>query len=150
MNTQAIAQHLNIVDSAIIEVQEWASVLWVKFIGGCRFVSKKIAGKKTMNIDKLAEVGSRWQKGGNDRIYFNQEFIFKAIGLRMSFYKSGNVSSASLNGEEISNGEAKRIWGRINDSKIWYDVLEGKFLSTGKLTEAERKAIVNRAVALAA
>jgi hypothetical protein len=37
----AIATKLNILDSAIIEIQEWANVLWVKFIGGCRFVSKK-------------------------------------------------------------------------------------------------------------
>jgi hypothetical protein len=42
MNSQVIATHLNILDSAIIEVQEWASVLWVKFAGGVRFVSKKI------------------------------------------------------------------------------------------------------------
>jgi hypothetical protein len=46
MNTQAIAQHLNIIDSAIIEIQEWTSVLWVKFVGGVRFVSKKIGAKK--------------------------------------------------------------------------------------------------------
>jgi hypothetical protein len=49
MNTQAIAQHLNIIDSAITEIQEWASVLWVKFIGGVRFVSKKIGAKKMVN-----------------------------------------------------------------------------------------------------
>jgi hypothetical protein len=46
MNSQAIATHLNILDSAIIEVQEWASVLWVKFVGGVRFVSKKIGATK--------------------------------------------------------------------------------------------------------
>jgi len=46
MNTQAIANHLNILDSAIIEIQEWASVLWVKFQGGVRFVSKRIGAKK--------------------------------------------------------------------------------------------------------
>jgi hypothetical protein len=46
MNTQAIATHLNIIDSAIIEVQEWANVLWVKFVGGVRFVSKKIGAAK--------------------------------------------------------------------------------------------------------
>jgi hypothetical protein len=51
MNTQAIASHLNIIDSAIIEIQEWANVLWVKFIGGVRFVSKKI-GAKVVELEK--------------------------------------------------------------------------------------------------
>jgi hypothetical protein len=41
MNAQ-IARHLNIAPTAIIEVQEWARVLLVRFIGGCRFVSKKV------------------------------------------------------------------------------------------------------------
>jgi hypothetical protein len=53
-NQSAIATKLNILDSAIIEIQEWASVLFVKFIGGCRFISKKIGVtkieiKRTMN-----------------------------------------------------------------------------------------------------
>ena len=40
----AIAQHLNVTESAIIEVQEWARVLWVRVKGlGARFVSKKVA-----------------------------------------------------------------------------------------------------------
>lgn len=42
MNT-AIAQHLNVTESAILEVQEWARVLWVRVKGlGARFVSKKV------------------------------------------------------------------------------------------------------------
>jgi hypothetical protein len=57
MNTQAIATHLNIVDSAIIEIQEWASVLWVKFTGGVRFVSKKIgAAKMKLTVEKQSQV----------------------------------------------------------------------------------------------
>ena len=44
MNTAAIASHLNVADSAIVEVQEWARVLWVRVKGlGARFVSKKVA-----------------------------------------------------------------------------------------------------------
>lgn len=37
-----IANALKISVDKIIEVQEWASVLWVKYQGGCRFVSKKV------------------------------------------------------------------------------------------------------------
>lgn len=43
MNTTAIAQHLNVAEAAIVEVQEWARVLWVRVKGlGARFVSKKV------------------------------------------------------------------------------------------------------------
>lgn len=43
MNTAIVARHLNIVESAITEIQEWAHVLFVKFVAGRpRFVSKKI------------------------------------------------------------------------------------------------------------
>lgn len=44
MNTQAIAQHLNINEELIIEVQMWARVLWVRIKGmRPKFVSKKVA-----------------------------------------------------------------------------------------------------------
>lgn len=39
----AIAGHLNVIETAILEVREWAYVLWVRVAGiGCRFVSKKV------------------------------------------------------------------------------------------------------------
>jgi hypothetical protein len=48
MNTTAIAQHLNVAAEAIVEIQEWARVLWVRVKGlGARFVSKKVL--KAMN-----------------------------------------------------------------------------------------------------
>jgi hypothetical protein len=46
MNTIAIANHLNVAADAIVEVQEWARVLWVRVRGlGARFVSKKVGQK---------------------------------------------------------------------------------------------------------
>lgn len=48
MNTQAIAQHLNLAEELILEVQEWAKVLWVRIKGmRPRFVSKKVGQKMT-------------------------------------------------------------------------------------------------------
>jgi hypothetical protein len=41
-NTTAIATKLNIAASAIIKIEEWTHVLFVRFKGGCRFVSKKV------------------------------------------------------------------------------------------------------------
>ena len=49
---------------------------------------------------------NRWTKGDMDRLYFNIE---KSEYLDVDYYKSGNVSSAYLNGERISNAEAYRL-----------------------------------------
>jgi len=47
----AIAQHLNVAESAILEVQEWARVLWVRVRGiGARFVSKKVTKMRVEGI----------------------------------------------------------------------------------------------------
>lgn len=49
MDTTAIANHLNVAASAIVEVQEWARVLWVRVRGlGARFVSKKVVEESSM------------------------------------------------------------------------------------------------------
>lgn len=46
--------------------------------------------------------GKRWHKGTMNRIYFNAP----ALGLECEYYKSGNVRSATFNGEDISNKKA--------------------------------------------
>lgn len=53
----AIAQKLNILESAILEVREWAHVLLVRFVGGCRFVSKKVKAmeSKAMQVPETEE-----------------------------------------------------------------------------------------------
>jgi hypothetical protein len=48
----AIAQKLNVLESAILEIQEWASVLWVRFVGGCKFVSKKAVAMNEYKNDE--------------------------------------------------------------------------------------------------
>lgn len=49
-NANAIAQHLNIIESAILRIEEWAKVLFVVVKGiGARFVSKKVL---KMNLTK--------------------------------------------------------------------------------------------------
>jgi hypothetical protein len=54
-NQSAIAAKLNVLDSAIIEIKEWENVLWVRFVGGCRFVSKKIGAiKMKLTVEKHA------------------------------------------------------------------------------------------------
>ena len=70
-------------------------------------------------IEKLEELGLKhWTKGDNDRIYVNYAHHFEEIfGLKLEFYKTGNIKSAYLNGEKISNSEAKKYFS----SKPYYD-----------------------------
>lgn len=49
--TAQIASHLNIAETIIATVEEWAHVLFVRFtIGRPRFVSKKVAGKVEQQV----------------------------------------------------------------------------------------------------
>jgi hypothetical protein len=66
-----IAQHLNVAESAIVRVEEWANVIFAVVRGlGARFVSKRVT-KMELTAEKLEAVGgSRWTKNGFDRVYF--------------------------------------------------------------------------------
>lgn len=87
MNT-AIANHLNVIEEAILEVRIWAQVLWVRVRGlGCRFVSKKVV--KTMEETKLERAqkvvnhlgfGKIWQGGNVVRVYFSEKSGYIQIG----------------------------------------------------------------------
>ncbi|MFB7672964.1 hypothetical protein ACFC26_16300 [Kitasatospora purpeofusca] len=66
--------------------------------------------------------GNRWQKGGMDRVYFDN--WADLAGLDVSYYKSGNINGASWQGEGISNAQARLILGSI--SKVWFDAADGK------------------------
>lgn len=63
--------------------------------------------KNGIDIEDLEKKGfNRWTKGEMDRLYFNLE---KAGALELDYYKSGNLRSAYLDGERISNAEACRL-----------------------------------------
>ncbi len=53
--------------------------------------------------------GNRWTKGSEDRIYFDRETIAELGGLRTQRYRSGNISSATLRGDSISNRAARDL-----------------------------------------
>lgn len=124
MNAAAVAQHLNIAESAIVRIEEWANVLFVVCRKlGARFVSKKVMG---INNEKLSELGSEWKKGDKHRIYFND--LAAWYGLETSHYKTGSISGAKLKGELVSNSEAKRISSKFSYVKLWFDVPTQKFM----------------------
>jgi hypothetical protein len=88
--------------------------------------------------------GSRWQKNGMDRVYFND--LARWYGLEVELYNSGNVRSARLRGEPISNSEARRIMSRFLNAKLWWDVQSGRWEARG-LDDADRDYIVSAILA---
>jgi len=71
--------------------------------------------------------GSEWIRGDKHRIYFND--LPKWYGLQYTTYNTGNVKSAQLDGQPISNSQARGIIYGLD--KIWYDVKNGDFSYRG-------------------
>ena len=72
-------------------------------------------------IAELTKKYGRWTKKGTngkvyDRIYFNAT----DLGMEVEYYRSGNISSAAIDGEHVSNCEARRIIG----SKAYFDLTD--------------------------
>lgn len=71
-----------------------------------------------MNIENAVKAGalSKWQHPKTKE--FRYYVRFEAAGiLKCQYYNSGNISSATLFGDGISNSEA----GRIKAVKVWMD-----------------------------
>ena len=76
-------------------------------------------------IDKIKELGNEWQKGGHHRVYFND--LGTLYGIETGRYNTGNISSATLDGEKISNSQAKRLLQKLFYVKVWFDLTDGQF-----------------------
>jgi len=74
------------------------------------------------NYDKLEKIGHRWTKYDFDRFYFNPKELKI---MKLSYYNTGNIFSASYNGESVSNSFARRV---VNDleGKFYLDIVTGK------------------------
>jgi excisionase family DNA binding protein len=85
--------------------------------------------KVVYSIETMTAIGgSEWIRGDKHRVYING--WTNLIGLEVNHYKSGNIASAFLNGEEISNSEAYRLLGTVN--KVYFDAADGKvYISWG-------------------
>ena len=57
----------------------------------------------TKIVEELKENSKRWTAYGKDRLYLEWKTI---IGLDIQYYKTGNISSATLQGISISNSKA--------------------------------------------
>ena len=83
----------------------------------------------TQTIQNLIQMGGqewRSQDGQKHRVYFDAAICAKILGLQTTAYGTGNISSATLNGEGISNSAARKMLNGM-PAKFWYDVTLGKF-----------------------
>ena len=71
---------------------------------------------------KNIEMLKVWEKGNHKRAYLNEKAVATAIGMTVREYKSGNIAEASIDGEKISNSEARRIFNRFANE--YYDMIE--------------------------
>ena len=75
--------------------------------------------------------GNLWERHGHRRVYFEGAAIAQRQGLTWENYNSGNICAAWLDGERISNSEAKRILQGFQWHKIWFDLNSGQFATKG-------------------
>lgn len=86
---------------------------------------KNLYNEKTTE-QKLIEAGcSVWEKYGKKRIYINVEQMSAVFGLTVNFYNTGNISSAYLQGEKISNRQAYRLL----ENKMFFDCVTNKMVA---------------------
>ena len=88
-----------------------------------------LPGTKVKSAEALQELkayGKVWVGGKHKRLYLNA----KALGLKCDYYHSGNVSRAWVNGEDISNCEARRILG----AGAYIDLVSGEVIDDRRHT----------------
>lgn len=79
--------------------------------------------KVVYSIDTMTAIGgNRWTKGNHDRVYIND--WTRHLPLEIDQYKTGNISWAAWNGQEIANRQAGLILGSID--KVWFDAADSK------------------------
>ena len=90
---------------------------------------KVLPGTKVKSAEALQDLkqyGKIWIGGAHKRLYLNA----KALGLKCDYYRSGNISRAWVNGEDISNCEARRILG----AGAYIDLVSAEFIDDRRHT----------------
>lgn len=74
---------------------------------------------------KLIELGaSVWEKNSMRRIYINANLFSDVFALRITTYGTGNIRSAVLDGDKISNSKAYKLVSE----KTYFDCVTQKFV----------------------
>jgi len=87
----------------------------------------------------MKAMGSEWNRDNKHRIYFDLRALY---GLRTEHYKTGNISSATLRGEPISNGRARDLGTTLDFAKVFYDINTDEFGAGGHTSDEMFDAIV--------
>ena len=88
-----------------------------------------LPGTKVKSAEALQDLkayGKVWVGGKHKRLYLNA----KDLGLKCDYYHSGNISRAWVNGEDISNCEARRILG----AGAYIDMVSGEVIDDRRHT----------------
>lgn len=95
---------------------------WIIDLASLRHHTRK--GKPVeITAENLVAIGGReWTKGTMHRVYLNDWPELAGIGV--SRYNSGNISSAAIDGEGVSNAEARRLLGAVE--KVYWDAADGE------------------------
>lgn len=92
-----------------------------------------------MKESDLIGVGGRlWERGSMRRVYFND--VGRFIGLDVTRYSTGNIQSATLNGEHISNTKARKMLDSLG--KVYFDLVKGEW-SHAEIGEAIEREVAN-------
>lgn len=122
MNT-AIAQHLNVATEAIIEVQEWARVLWVRVKGlGARFVSKKVTEMVETQLPELqgSEKQVQWANDiRQDLIKTHQEWLSVQQSKLAKIAARGRSTEEKLHAIEQANTKMNTILTSCESASWW-------------------------------
>lgn len=97
--------------------------------------------KRLGGIGYLKTIGNEWKAGDKHRIYINK--LEELYGFDANYYGTGNISSATLDGEQISNSKARKIKTNLDFGKLWYDVNAKRFYSD-RLPDSYVEKIVKR------
>ena len=88
-----------------------------------------LPGTKVKSAEALQDLkayGKVWVGGKHKRLYLNA----KDLGLKCDYYHAGNISRAWVNGEDISNCEARRIL----NAGAYIDLVSGEFIDDRRHT----------------
>lgn len=80
---------------------------------------------KTVEFKKMLASGNLWERGEVKRRYYSVDEFCDFSGLDVSWYKTGNISAASLNGDSISNGIALEL---VAFDKFYYCYSKKQFV----------------------
>lgn len=96
-------------------------------------------------VEQLTAIGGKvWEKADMKRVYFNEYKLAELYGLEYDTYKSGMVSSATIDGEPTSNSFANKLLGKLTIAKFWYDFNTNEFRSKGM--DSELTAIIVKSI----